>query len=277
MSVYSGPEIADSGLTLCLDAANPNSYATPANGYWSNQFNGSSHLSVPYSSNFEFGNGDFTVECWLYSAGVSAQGVMAFPHNAFNYAQVLIFGGSASSLGLFSSSNGTSWDVSSGVSIGTINLNAWNHVAVSKSGSSIRLFMNGILQNTVTFAGTFTGTYDRCLIGDTTGNFNYNGLLSNVRVVKGIAVYTANFVPPTQPLTAISGTSLLTCQSSTFIDNSSNGFPLTVTGTPVVSTFNPFSAGTTAWRDVSGQGNNGTLVNNPTFNSANGGSLVFTG
>jgi hypothetical protein len=31
------------------------------------------------------------------------------------------------------------------------------------------------------------------------------------------------------------------------------------------------------WRDVSGQLNNGTLVGNPTFNSANGGSLVFTG
>jgi hypothetical protein len=33
----------------------------------------------------------------------------------------------------------------------------------------------------------------------------------------------------------------------------------------------------TTWADVSGQGNNGTLVNNPAFNSANGGILVFTG
>ena len=33
----------------------------------------------------------------------------------------------------------------------------------------------------------------------------------------------------------------------------------------------------TTWRDVSGQSNNGTLVGGPTFNSTNGGSLVFTG
>ena len=33
----------------------------------------------------------------------------------------------------------------------------------------------------------------------------------------------------------------------------------------------------TSWRDVSGNGNNGTLINGPTFNSDNGGSIVFDG
>ena len=33
----------------------------------------------------------------------------------------------------------------------------------------------------------------------------------------------------------------------------------------------------TAWSDLSGNGNNGTLVNGPTFSSANGGSIVFDG
>jgi hypothetical protein len=33
----------------------------------------------------------------------------------------------------------------------------------------------------------------------------------------------------------------------------------------------------TAWNDLSGNGNNGTLTNGPTFNSANGGSIVFDG
>ena len=33
----------------------------------------------------------------------------------------------------------------------------------------------------------------------------------------------------------------------------------------------------TVWRDISGQLNNGILVDGPTFNSANGGILVFTG
>jgi hypothetical protein len=33
----------------------------------------------------------------------------------------------------------------------------------------------------------------------------------------------------------------------------------------------------TAWNDLSGQGNSGTLINGPTFNSSNGGSIVFDG
>ena len=33
----------------------------------------------------------------------------------------------------------------------------------------------------------------------------------------------------------------------------------------------------TAWRDISGNGNNGTLINGPTFNPGNGGSIVFDG
>ena len=38
-----------------------------------------------------------------------------------------------------------------------------------------------------------------------------------------------------------------------------------------------YVSGSTAWNDISRGGNNGTLVNGPTFNSANGGSIVFDG
>ena len=68
----------------------------------------------------------------------------------------------------------------------------------------------------------------------------FRGYISNVRIVKGAAVYTSNFTPSTTPLTAISGTSLLTCQSNRFKDNSSNNFAITVTGTPTVQAFEPF-------------------------------------
>ena len=40
---------------------------------------------------------------------------------------------------------------------------------------------------------------------------------------------------------------------------------------------NSYVSGSTSWRDISRGGNNGTLVNGPTFNSANGGSIVFDG
>jgi hypothetical protein len=40
---------------------------------------------------------------------------------------------------------------------------------------------------------------------------------------------------------------------------------------------NSYPGNGTTWSDVSGNGNNGTLTNGPTFNSANGGSIVFDG
>jgi hypothetical protein len=66
-----------------------------------------------------------------------------------------------------------------------------------------------------------------------------SGYLSNMRVLKGSG-YTSVTVP-TAPLTAITNTSLLTCQSNRFIDNSSNAFALTATGTPSVQAFSPFA------------------------------------
>jgi hypothetical protein len=65
--------------------------------------------------------------------------------------------------------------------------------------------------------------------------------MSNVRIVKGTAVYTSAFTPPTSPLTAITNTSLLTCQSNRFIDNSSNAYTITRNGDVSVQAFSPFA------------------------------------
>ena len=65
------------------------------------------------------------------------------------------------------------------------------------------------------------------------------------------------------------------------INNATNGTPSIVTNGLVLhlDAANPRSyprSGTT-WTDLSGNGNNGTLTNGPTFNSGNGGSIVFDG
>ena len=75
------------------------------------------------------------------------------------------------------------------------------------------------------------------------GERQFNGLVSNVRVVKGKAVYTGNFTVPTAPLRIDSNTIiLLNTKPDNFIkDNSSYNHTLTSTGPVSFSSNNPFT------------------------------------
>jgi hypothetical protein len=88
----------------------------------------------------------------------------------------------------------------------------WHHVAVTRSGSSIKLFVDGVQSgSTYTSSATFSaGATNGMYVGSlgSVGGY-FVGNISSLRVVKGTAVYTSSFTPPTSPLTAISGTSLL--------------------------------------------------------------------
>jgi hypothetical protein len=205
------------------------------------QFNGSNqYLSVANNAAFNFGTGNYTVEGWMY-------------FNVLNNYRPLFSNGAATAgaVGLYSNPNKQlQYDEYYGGSfIGTtvLSTGTWYHVAVTRSGSTIRLFLNGNIENSNTT--TFNNTTDGLIIGgawiQSSPHNTLDGYISNFRVVKGTALYTSNFTPSTSPLTAIANTSLLTCQSPTIIDNSSNNFTITNNNTAVVSTTNPFGADTT--------------------------------
>jgi hypothetical protein len=123
--------------------------------------------------------------------------------------------------------------------------NVWNHVAVVRSGTgsnNTSLYLNGTrvaqTQNTATL-GAGSGTTRIGSYSAAGGNFN--GHISNIRILKGTALYSGSSITvPTSKLTAVTNTKLLTCQSNRFIDNSSTGFALTPVGNAAVTSFGPF-------------------------------------
>ena len=214
---------------------------------WSGYFDGTGdYLSVADNTALDMGSSNFTMECWVYlnEAASSSDGIFAKRADIATYGGVLFYINSTTPA-LRATTNGSTWGVEISSSI-TIVVGTWNHLAITRSGSTWTIWVNGVSGATATLSGTVPDNSSAFVIAayDSGGNASYifpSGLISNARVVKGTAVYTSTFTPPTAPLTAISGTSLLTCQSSTFIDNSPNAFPITVNGNPYTGTLsNPF-------------------------------------
>ena len=220
---------------------NPSS-VTPTS--YSGYFDGTGdYLTVTNNVAFTF-TSDFTIECWVY--GVSNQPSndaypTIFSTSAFNSTGIGLK--IQSSGGVGTTGVACVWNNGSQILTGTtvISNNNWYHLSVSRSGTSMKLFVNGVAENTITNNTTFTVSAGYPLVGGDTTNAGFlTGYVSNLRVVKGTAVYTSNFTPPTSQLTAIANTSLLTCQSPTFIDNSTNNFTITAFGNSKPTIQNPF-------------------------------------
>jgi hypothetical protein len=210
---------------------------------WSNYFDGSGdYLSAAYNSAFAF-PGDFTIEFWVnWSAHGSSAGFVTNMQSS---------GGAPAGWQIvFNGANDTvSLEVAGSypfiTSSSTLPKNTWAHVAVVRSGSAtnnVKMYFDGVQVAQGTNTSTLDSTNASLFIGcERTGGAFITGYMSNVRIVKGTAVYTSAFTPPTSPLTAITNTQLLTCQSNRFIDNSTNAFTITVNGNPSVQAFSPFA------------------------------------
>jgi hypothetical protein len=136
----------------------------------------------------------------------------------------------------------------------TMSVNTWYHIALVRSGSTIRLYFNGTA-NATTITNSNSIGNAAFTVGFLSGGYGYfAGNVSNVRVAAS-AVYTGNFTAPTAPLTVTqsSGTNisaitagqtklLLPLTTTPFTDSSTNAFIVTNTGTVASIVLSPFTA-----------------------------------
>jgi hypothetical protein len=232
-------------VALTNNGSTPTSNTNPfSRGYSSVSFNGTSQFlqATTATTWLPSSTSDWTIEAWInltgysssYSGGYQAEIASSQTTNSNTNGWQFVIGGTASS---WTGCGIQFWPGNINVYATTpINLNTWYHIAVTKQGTTVRVFLNGVLLA----SGTPTTADGVALmkIGalDYTGyQYYFPGYISNLRIVKGTAVYTAAFTPPTQPLTAITNTAILTCQSMVFQDNSINNFAITNNGAATAS------------------------------------------
>ena len=211
---------------------------SPYGSNWSNYFNESSDHQVGLNSAYSFTTGSWTYEGYIYLTGTSTGTYYAvccagteIQLFVFNNALELYVGTGFFINGLRTSAN-------------SVPVGSWVHFALvrNSANNTYKMYINGVEQASQTSSSSPSASSTNFSIGSyAIGSSNYfNGYISNFRATAA-AVYTGTFTPSAVPLTAISGTGLLTCQSNRFIDNSTNAFAITQTGIPSVQRFSPFS------------------------------------
>jgi hypothetical protein len=164
------------------------------------------YVTVPASADFNFAAGDFTIDCWFYFTTAGRKAIFAFNTDTrfgLDYNSV-----GTTKLGLWASSNGSSWDLihsdagGNGICAATPPLNQWNHVAVVRNGNNWRVYLNGIVDLDIIVAGTITNNSGEAFNvgrwGYSANHFWYGGWIDEFRISKGIARWTAAFTPPTK-------------------------------------------------------------------------------
>lgn len=167
-------------------------------------------LTISDSTDFDFGSGDWTVECWCYHIGALAANAGLFGKRAGGaYAPFNVLGenntDATKALRFFgdTGTGGSPWAISiTGTS--DFPTNQWVHFAVTRSGNTYTIWQNGVDIGSTTVSGSLMTNTDPVVIGasETTlsGTNYWNGYVKDFRITKGVVRYTSSFTPPASAL-----------------------------------------------------------------------------
>lgn len=154
-------------------------------------------LTFPASTDWQI-EGDYTIEAWVYrlsgeSVCLASSGY--FGENFYWWFRVK----STGQIGLYDDT--TTYLESS---TGAIASTTWTHIAaVIIGGTSAKIYVDGVEVASATGLTFPTGATRPLILGDITDGTDYgessNYYLGPIRIVKGKAVYTSAFTPPTEP------------------------------------------------------------------------------
>ena len=166
--------------------------------YFNNSSNssGTDYLSISDSEDWNFSGTDFTIEMYIYCTNFSGYPTIISQTGSWDATASWWLGLSTSGQVLFTfaaDAVGT-WDYGE-TSTGTISLNTWHHIAVTRHGTTLYQFRDGVVIGTHTTSQTINSSTNNLFIGKhgPSNNNYFVGYMDNIRIIKGEALYTANF------------------------------------------------------------------------------------
>jgi len=164
------------------------------------KFNGfGSNLSLPASSDWDFGDGNFTVMWWEYRTSASDWSAVMDYYGGESARGWMVAYTTAGHNYLFVSSNGTSWDVAAGLDMGTYDLNTRNQYAVIRNTSlgTIKTYKNGVeIASVTSSAAIYNPGGELDIAGDVSGGYGYTGRLDEAAIWKGGPALTIDQLYP---------------------------------------------------------------------------------
>ncbi len=149
------------------------------------------YIATTGSSSFVFGTGDFCAECWIRTSATD-RAVLDFYTPSQPSWQVYINGSGRIQF----------WS-SALVATGTSNVSngTWHHIAVTRASGTVRIFVDGVQEISVSFAANLSTQSTFFAVGaqvsSRNATYDFVGHIDDVRITKGTARYIANFPPPT--------------------------------------------------------------------------------
>jgi hypothetical protein len=227
-------------------------------------FSPGSYLTSGLTPDFSMGTSNFTLECWartntpigggwtnLITIGSASGNDIRLAAGGDFYAP------NGGNIGFIVPTPGNTDDARYRTA-STMSNNTWYHFALVRTGSNIKFYINGVSQrltddsNGTQYANGVPVSFNHGSINGSNlfinssvfNESNFNGLISNIRLVRGFVIYSENFTAPVEPLTVLGDTRLLLNTADTtnyLIDSSIYNRTLSIVGEPAYSSTNPFS------------------------------------
>jgi hypothetical protein len=157
-------------------------------------FDGTGDYLNSQGSNFpgNFSTGDFTIEAWIYWNSLASESAIFYGSGVgwvlYVYPANRLQWGRASPL--------TGVNLLTGST--TLATGQWYHIAVTRSSGTVKLWVNGTLDGSVSDTQDYTGS-GNLQVGRSHSSQYFNGYMDDFRITRGYARYTGNFTPTTTP------------------------------------------------------------------------------